>query len=74
VRGLWSAWKRLARRIGDAQARVVLTVFYFLVLGPFAAVLRLRSDPLALRPGAAGRWQGRDEAADGSLAAARRQS
>jgi hypothetical protein len=45
---LWQAWKRLARKIGDAQARIILTVFYFLIVGPFALVIRFWSDPLRL--------------------------
>ena len=49
MRRLWARWKRLARRIGDVQARVLMTVFYFAVLGPVALVTRGRSDPLALQ-------------------------
>ncbi len=71
--GLWRAWTRLARRIGDVQARVLLTVFYYAVLGPFALALRLRSDPLGLRPGAGG-WRDREEPAGPPLARAARQS
>ena len=49
VRQLWARWKRLARTIGDFQARALMTVFYFAVLGPVALVTRGRSDPLALK-------------------------
>lgn len=49
VRGLWERWKRLARRIGDFQARALMTVFYFLILGPIALATCWRSDPLALK-------------------------
>jgi hypothetical protein len=74
VTALWQAWKRIARRIGDFQARVLLTVFYYAVLGPFALLLRLRGGALALQPGSSGGWRRREEPAGDALAQARRQS
>ncbi len=71
---LWDGWKRVARRIGDVQARVLLTGFYFLVLGPPALLLRWRADPLALRPGSARGWTPREAATEPALARAHRQS
>jgi len=56
VRELWAAWKRIARKIGDFQARVLLTIFYFVLLAPFAIVVRRTSDPLALKPGTKRGW------------------
>jgi hypothetical protein len=73
LRAAWDAWKRLARRIGDIQARILLTVFYYLVLGPFALVLRWRSDPLALGRDRSGGWRPRPESAEEPMAQARRQ-
>ena len=44
VKSLWSAWKRLAHKIGNFQARVLLTILYAVVVLPFgvgrAAVFR----------------------------------
>ena len=58
----WIArWKRLARRLGDAQARALFSVFYFVVLTPFALAVRWLADPLAIKPGAARGWQPRGE-------------
>jgi hypothetical protein len=74
LRALWDGWKRVARRIGDVQARVLLTGFYFLVLGPPALLLRWRADPLALRPGAARGWTPREAASEAALTRAHRQS
>ena len=70
----WGAWKRVARRIGDLQARILLTLFYYVVLGPFALVLRWRSDPLAIEPGASGGWRARPESPEAPMEQARRQS
>ena len=55
-RELWAAWKRVARKIGDFQARVLLTIFYFVLLAPFAIVMRWTSDPLALKAAAQRGW------------------
>jgi hypothetical protein len=49
VRTLWERWKQIARKIGDFQARALMTAFYFLILGPVAIGLRWRSDPLAIK-------------------------
>jgi hypothetical protein len=49
ARQLWQRWKQIARKIGDFQARVLMTIFYYVILGPIALVLRLSSDPLAIK-------------------------
>jgi hypothetical protein len=74
VRRLWEGWKRVGRRIGDFQARALLTLFYFVILGPFALVIRLAFDPLALAPGAPKGWQPLKITAGAPLDRARRQS
>lgn len=63
----------MARRIGDVQARILLSLFYFLILGPFALVLR-RRDPLAIQPGAPRGWRPREAGARPVAEQARRQS
>jgi hypothetical protein len=47
LKRLWTSWKRIARKIGDFQARVILGVFYFVILAPFTLIVR-SSDPLAM--------------------------
>jgi hypothetical protein len=54
LRRLWAGWKRVGRKIGDFQARVLLTLFYFVLLAPFAVVVRWKADPLGLKRG--GGW------------------
>jgi hypothetical protein len=44
----WQAWKELAHKIGNFQARVMLTVFYA-ILAPFGLGTRLFSDPLRIK-------------------------
>ncbi len=48
LKRIWQAWKELAHRIGNFQARVILTVFYAL-LAPFGLGTRAFSDPLRLK-------------------------
>jgi hypothetical protein len=49
LKSLWSAWKRLAHKIGNFQARVILTILYAVVILPFGVATRLFSDSLAIK-------------------------
>jgi hypothetical protein len=70
-RRLWEGWKRIARRIGDVQARIMLTVFYFLILTPFALAVRALSDPM--RFGAQPAWLPKEVTDIDAVTHARRQ-
>jgi hypothetical protein len=63
-------WIRFTERFGSMLSRLLLTVLYFGLLGPFALVYRLFADPLRRRPRASNwvDWRGRE-----GLRAARRQ-
>jgi hypothetical protein len=56
---LWRGWKRVAHKIGDFQARLILVLFYFVILAPFSLLVK-RSDPLGIRKKALRGWQQRD--------------
>jgi hypothetical protein len=49
LKSFWAAWSRLAKKIGNVQARVLLTVMYAVVLLPFGVMVRLFSDPLRVK-------------------------
>jgi hypothetical protein len=49
IRRLWEGWKRVGRKIGDFQARVLLTLIYAIFVLPFGVAVRLFGDPLRLR-------------------------
>jgi hypothetical protein len=74
VRILWERWKQIARKIGDFQARALMTLFYFLILGPVAMVLGWRSDPLGIKPGTPRGWYNSDIREGEPMERARRQS
>jgi hypothetical protein len=71
VRLAWERWKVVAHVIGNVQARVLLTLFYFVIVPPFALIVKLARDPLGLRPPRlATFWTAREQT---DAAAARRQ-
>jgi hypothetical protein len=73
ARKLWERWKQVSRKIGDFQARALMTLFYFLILGPPAMVLRWRSDPLVIKASTTKGWHDREDRAGLAAEHARRQ-
>lgn len=69
----WEWWKAVAHKIGDVQARIILTVFYFLIVGPFALVIRFWSDPMRLNSKNASGWIHRNDDGGSSESRAREQ-
>ncbi|MEM1451329.1 MAG: hypothetical protein AAF957_23900 [Planctomycetota bacterium] len=47
---------RFTERFGSMLSRLLLTVLYYLVLGPFALVYQRVVDPLHLKPQREGNW------------------
>ena len=45
----WQAWKGIAHAIANFQARVLLTIFYAVLVLPFGIASRLFSDPLRIK-------------------------
>lgn len=69
----WDRARTLARRVADFQARVILSVFYVVIVGPHALAMKALSDPLRLRPAGPPRWLPRDRALPTTVETARRQ-
>ena len=67
-----NAFLHFSERFGNLLARTLLTLLYFVVLGPFALVYRIFADPLHLRRQKNGNWT-RWTSANDTLAAARKQ-
>lgn len=54
--GIWAAWKRAAHVVGRFQTRVIITLFYCLILSPVGLLMRLCGwDPLESRKSKAAR-------------------
>ena len=45
----WERWKAFAHKIGNFQARILLSIFYFLLFSPFALGVKLFSDRLMIK-------------------------
>jgi len=73
LRRLWGRWKSIAHTIGAFQSRVLLTVFYCLILAPFGLGVRLFSDPLHLTRRHPPHWRRKEVATAASWERARRQ-
>jgi hypothetical protein len=71
---VWERWKRIGKKIGEFQSRVILGVFYFVIVCPFAIIVQLTSDPLLIRPKTTKGWQQRNRCGPASIENARRQS
>jgi len=61
MKKLWENWKKLAKKIGDFQARFILTVLYFVIVAPFALIVRFAADPLSIKPRVKQGWHLRTE-------------
>ena len=71
---LWKWWVPRAHRIGNFQARLILTIFYFTMFMPLAILVRLFTDPLRIKPKTEKGWIDRNnEPVDDLLARARKQ-
>jgi hypothetical protein len=74
LRRLWHGWKRFGKKAADVQARLLLTIFYFVILAPFGLGMRA-ADPLGLRKTGDPAWRPRPPAQGGDpVVRARQQS
>ena len=64
LRKIWDGWKKIARKIGDFNARVILTIFYLILLMPFALMIKAFSDPLEIKKSSHKGWHTREENPD----------
>ena len=46
---VWEWWKQIARKVGNFQARALLTIFYAVLMLPFGMAVRLFFDPLRVK-------------------------
>ena len=53
---MWDRMKIIAAIVGDVEAKVIATLFYFTILVPFGLLSRLTSDPLTRKADATQAW------------------
>jgi hypothetical protein len=56
LKRIWNWWKPIAEKIGNFQARIILSVFYFIFVTPIALGVKLFSDPLRMKKINQGSW------------------
>ena len=49
MRQLWERWKSFSAEMGNFQGRMLLGIFYFIVVTPFGILVRIFSDPLKIK-------------------------
>ena len=49
LKRIWRGFSAVMERVGNFQARLLLTVFYLVIAAPFGLGVRVVSDPLRLR-------------------------
>jgi hypothetical protein len=73
IKSFWERWKAFGHKVGNFQARLILTVFYFVVICPFAAVVKYGAKPLRLKMLHASNWVSNEAKGEDVMALARRQ-
>ena len=56
VRAAWAHWTKIAHAVGVVQTRVLMVIFYVIVVLPIGLIMRLSGDPLHLKHPAGGNW------------------
>jgi len=74
IKRFWQRWKAFAHVIGNFQARLLLSLFYFLLLSPFGLGVKLFSDPLRVKKRTLPHWISRRVENNEPWEKARRQS
>lgn len=70
---LWTRWKAFARRLGELQSKLLLSLLYALGLTPFALIAKIFLDPLGLKKNSSPAWRRSKTNPQDSLEESRRQ-
>ena len=49
IKKLWQSWKNFSKRMGGFQSRIILSLFFFIFVSPFALAVKIFSDPLNIK-------------------------
>jgi len=73
IKTFWEKWKIFGHKVGNFQARLILSLFYFIVICPFAVVIKYGSKPLRLKVFNASNWLLHRAGGEDIMSQARRQ-
>ncbi|MFC2001448.1 hypothetical protein ACFLUZ_02960 [Chloroflexota bacterium] len=49
LKNLWQRWGNFSKRMSNFQSRILLSLFFFIAVSPFALGVKIFSDPLRLK-------------------------
>jgi len=49
LKKLWQSWENFSKRRGNFQSRIIFSLFFFILVSPFALTVKMFSDPLNLK-------------------------
>ena len=70
---IWKYWKKIGHKVGNFQARLILSVFYFVLVLPFGTIVRFGAKPLRLKTSRTSNWLQSEVGAEDVMLRARRQ-
>jgi hypothetical protein len=73
VKKFWQKWKIFGHKVGNFQARLVLSGFYFVLVFPFGAIVRFGAKPLRLKMSSTSNWLQPEVGTEDVMLRARRQ-
>lgn len=53
---IWNKWLSFSHKVGNFNARIILSLFYFLFVTPLAIGVKLFSDPLRVKKKTSSYW------------------
>jgi hypothetical protein len=66
LQAIWERWKKFGRKLGDVQARLLLSLLYFTIFVPFSLIVRWLCDPLSIKPHQQG-WRAKADTKGSSM-------
>lgn len=63
---IWHRWMGFSKRMGSFQSRIMLSLFFFIVISPIAVLIKLLGDPLRIKGIKAAEtfWLAKEESSD----------
>jgi len=56
LKKLWNFWLKLAHYIGEFNSKLILSLFYFLLLAPIATIYKIKCDILQIKKKGRNLW------------------
>lgn len=73
ARVIWNKWLNFAHKVGNFNARIVLSLFYFIFVAPLAIGVKVFSDPLRIKKRASSSYWIEKDIKEQDIEGARRQ-